>query len=155
MLAKTETGKTQELETMYNFVGLWRNQHGSEMNITSAENGRISGSFKTGVGAFDSEEEHALVGCTSGTLISFCVNFEKYNSLTAWAGQHTSPNGEDKIETMWHLARTLPDASDDLWAGIWTGSDTFHRVEFGLARILGDFDRPPFIPSYPFQVSKK
>ncbi len=155
MSVKIDVNASKQVHMPYNFIGLWRNQHGSEMNITKVENGAVTGTFKTGVGAHDSDEEYELTGFVSDALICFCVNFGKFDSLTSWAGQHTRPNGEDKIETMWHLAKTLPDKAEDLWAGIWTGADSFYRVELGSKRALGDFDRPPFIPSYPFQVSKK
>lgn len=151
------TEQREKAQDTYNFLGLWRNQHGSEMHIKVINNGMLKGTFKTGVGAHEPEEEHALTGFVSGPLVSFCVNFGKYHSLTSWAGQHTRPNGADKIETMWHLARTLPERTekDCLWAGIWTGSDTFCRVEMDSNRDLDLFDRPPFIPSHPLKVSKK
>lgn len=139
---------------VYNFVGRWRNQHGSELNIEQVQNGKIRGTFKTGVGAHEPDEEYELTGFVSGPLITFSVNFGKFNSLTSWTGQHARPNGEDKIETMWHLARILPEKSekDCLWAGIWTGADTFERSEKGAERLLERIERPTLYPSYPFAI---
>lgn len=146
----------EKAQTKCNFLGLWRNQHGSELNVTGTENGRITGTFKTGVGACDPEEEHDVVGFVSDSLICFSVNFGKYNSLTSWTGQHVPANGEDKIEMMWHLARTLPEklARDAFWTDIWTGADFFYRVDPFTMRNLDQFVRPRSAPSHPTSIAK-
>ncbi|MCA9800373.1 MAG: hypothetical protein KC777_00220 [Cyanobacteria bacterium HKST-UBA02] len=148
------TKKTRE---SVNFLGLWRNQHGSEVYLAAVENGLLTGTFKTGVGAHDPDEEFALTGFISDDLISFSVNFGKYGCLTSWSGQHTGGLDGPRIETMWHLARAIPEKLEarHLWAGFWTGADTFKRVEGEAKRDLNLFDRPTMSPSYPFKVSLK
>lgn len=140
-----------------NFLGCWRNQHGSELTIKTMKDGRIDGLFKTGVGAHDPNEEFAVTGFVSDDLITFSVDFGHYDCLTSWAGQMTNENGIERVYTMWHLARGIPENAEksSLWAGIWTGADTFVRAEDKDERNLALFDRPVFTPSYPFQVSKK
>lgn len=147
----------KESETAILFMGLWRNQHGSEVFIASVEDSRISGTFKTGVGAHDPDEVFDLTGFVTDDLIGFSVNFAKHGCLTSWSGQHTSQNGIEKIVTMWHLARAIPDSLEklSLWAGIWTGADTFVRHEKDGKRDLDLFDRPTLAPSYPFRISQK
>jgi len=141
----------------FNFFGRWRNQHGSEMNLTKFEDGKVSGTFRTGVGAHEPGEVHLLTGFVAGGLISFTVNFGKYDTLTSWTGQHNQIDGHDHIETMWHLARTIPENGrhDRLWAGVWTGSDTFNRIGDDSPLDHDISDRPMFIPSYPLKFSKK
>ena len=69
----------------------------------------------------------------------------------------TIANQEMNLESgLNFLGRWLPEKAEKnwLWAGIWTGADTFERFADGAMRRF-DFDRPMFMPSYPFQVSKK
>jgi len=157
MTVQVDSAKQEKAHAPYNFIGCWRNQHGSERNIKEIKDGKLSGTFKTGVGAHDPEEEFELTGFVSDGLIAFTVNFGKYNSLTSWSGQHSRSKASDKIETMWHLARTLPENAekDCLWAGVWAGADTFVRSKAGSPRNLEKIDRPPFVPYYPFHLSKK
>ncbi|MBP1686438.1 MAG: hypothetical protein H6Q33_2581 [Deltaproteobacteria bacterium] len=111
------------------FSGKWHNQHGSEMFLTVSDAGRVAGSFYTAVGSPNPVEEFPLTGFVCGDLISFAVNFGKYQSLTAWTGQHTVENGVEKVETVWHLAVNIEDSAEKawLWSGIRTGADTFVR----------------------------
>ncbi len=157
MKTQTKSTNKEKEHLKCNFLGLWRNQHGSELNITSTENGKLSGKFKTGVGACDSDEEHDVTGFVADGLIAFSVDFGKYHSLTSWTGQHVPENGEDKIETMWHLARTLPEKieKDAFWTGVWTGADSFYRVDPMVLRNLEALERPLLIPSYPLRAALK
>lgn len=154
---QTTKADREKVKNTCNFFGRWRNQHGSEMNLTEFEDGKIHGTFKTGVGAHEPGEVHELTGFVAGGLISFTVNFGKYNTLTSWTGQHNQHDGRDHIETMWHLARTIPENGrhDRLWSGVWTGSDIFSRIgdEINIDHELSD--RPMFVPSYPLKFSKK
>ncbi len=111
------------------FSGTWYNQHGSEMRLTVAADGKVTGTFHTGVGSPRPAEVFPLIGFVCGDLISFSVNFGKYQSLTAWTGQHAMEDGVETIETMWHLAINIEERAekDWLWSGIRAGADTFHR----------------------------
>ena len=111
------------------FSGKWHNQHGSEMTLTVAPDGKVTGTFHTGVGSPSPPEGFPLVGFVCGDLIAFSVNFGKYQSVTAWTGQHTIEDGVEAIESMWHLAINIEERAekDWLWSGIRSGADTFHR----------------------------
>jgi Avidin family len=111
------------------FEGVWENRLGSQMELSVAGN-TVSGTYRTNVGAPAPTEEFDLTGFVTGDLITFTVNFGKFGSLTAWAGQHTQPRpGEFEIKTLWHLARNIEDAKEpsDLWSGIWAGANTYVR----------------------------
>lgn len=155
-MQSTKTKRVKENDACH-LLGRWRNQYGSEMNLTKCEDGKITGTFKTGVGAHEPGEMHELTGFLAGKLISFTVNFGKYDTLTAWTGQYHKQEGRDRIETMWHLARTIPENGrrDRLWAGVWTGADTFCRVADDIIFDHELSDRPLFIPSYPLKFSKR
>lgn len=112
------------------FTGKWKNNLGSEMELEALTNGRVKGIYRTGVGQPAPTEEFELVGFASGDLLSFTVNFGKYGSLTAWAGQHTVENKVERIYTLWHLARNVKDAEEpkELWGAILAGANTFERA---------------------------
>lgn len=110
------------------FSGKWRNQLGSEMEIAVQPDHRITGVFRSGVGAVDPQREFPLVGFQSGDVMTFCVSFERFG-LAAWVGQHTTAGGVEQIVTMWHLAENVPEELERawLWSGVKAGSDTFVR----------------------------
>ena len=111
------------------FAGVWENGLGSEMEIAVNVN-QITGVYRTNVGAPTPSEEFDLVGFVTGDIITFTVNFGKYGSLTAWAGQHTEVSaGVFEIKTLWHLAKNVPDANEpeELWSAILAGANSFKR----------------------------
>ena len=110
------------------FAGVWKNQHGSEMTL-KVNNGAVTGEYRTGVGQPPPVEKFPLVGFAAGDLLAFTVNFGKYGSLTAWAGQHTLESGREVIHTMWHLAKNEedPDEPAKLWGCVLAGADRFIR----------------------------
>ena len=115
---------------LFDFDGRWYNQHASHMDIQVDKNGGVSGSYSTAVGAPGQEEEFQLVGFAAEDQISFTVNFGKYASLTAWAGQATEDADKNAvILTFWHLTKNIPDPAEpkNQWATVLTGSDVFKR----------------------------
>jgi hypothetical protein len=119
------------------FTGKWHNSLCSEMEIASVDlkAGTIAGTYRTGVGKPGPADVFPLAGFVNGDLIAFTVNWGKpisgqaVESLTSWAGQHTSAGSEEYIKTFWNLAVNAEDASeaDSLWRANWSGSDHFER----------------------------
>jgi hypothetical protein len=111
------------------FSGHWRNQRGSSIEIEVDDRGRVDGTFRTAVGTPSPQESFPLCGVAQGDLIAFSVCFGVHESVTAWAGQLTIVGGRERIETLWHLARNIPDEDEDrnLWAAILAGADSFER----------------------------
>jgi hypothetical protein len=108
--------------------GKWYNQHGSEIDLTIDEHGRIRGSFRSSVGFPDAKETFDVVGVSNGDLIAFVVSFGKYDSVTSWAGHVARLDGMQTLDCLWHMSVGLPPGSEQqLWRGIWSGADTFHR----------------------------
>ena len=118
-----------EASAKVDFSGCWKNQRGSSIELDVDDRGRVSGTFRTAVGAPSPEESFPLCGIAQGDLIAFSVGFGVHESVTAWAGQHTIVGGCERIETLWHLARNIADEDEDraLWSAILTGCDSFER----------------------------
>jgi hypothetical protein len=108
--------------------GIWHNQHGSELEISVAADGRLSGRFRSATGLPSVADESEVVGFVARDLVAFTVNFGNFDSLTAWTGHHVRGDDE-RIETLWHMCVILPvpDRSEDLWKGVWTGADVYRR----------------------------
>ena len=75
------------------------------------------------------------VGCGAGTpfplsgwwnnqAITFTVNWQQCNSLTAWTGHRTSAGGS-RIVTLWYLAVAGPPQ----WNSTVAGTDTFTQTQ--------------------------
>lgn len=112
------------------FAGRWKNQHGSSMELTVDGQGSVRGRFRTAVGVPSPGDAYPLCGFVQGDLIAFSVSFAPHDSVTAWAGQHTIVGGRERIESLWHLAKNIPDEDEarGLWSGILAGSDVFERA---------------------------
>jgi hypothetical protein len=126
-------------------AGTWHNQHGSELDLEIAPDGRISGTFRSATGLAKGARECPITGFASDDLIAFTANFGAYDSLTAWTGHIVVEAGETRIETQWQMAVALPKraAADELWKGVWTGSDLFRRGPSRLEKL------PAQMPSHP------
>jgi avidin family protein len=112
-----------------NFSGAWQNQHASVMQLSVEADGRVTGTFATGVGCPTPAEHFPVVGFVCGDLITFAVSFGTHRSMTAWVGQHTVEGGVERIDTLWHMVVDIEDAEEAawLWSGVRSGADTFVR----------------------------
>ena len=110
--------------------GTWYNQHSSELRIQVDPEGKINGSFRSGVGFPEAEEEFSLTGFAQGDLFGFTVSFEKYDSVTSWTGHSGVEDGKEVLSSLWHMSvGLLPGATGEgqLWKGVWAGADVFRR----------------------------
>lgn len=116
------------------YVGIWYNELGSCMEITSAQDGQLSGTYASAVG--DATKQYVLTGrydsSVAGKSISWTVNwknsYRNAMSTTGWSGQfQTSECGKPQILTTW-LLTAQTDPKDD-WNSTHVGMDTFTRQE--------------------------
>ena len=110
--------------------GIWYNQHGSELRVQVDGEGRIAGTFRSGVGFPQGEETFPVTGFAQGDLFGFTVSFGKYDSVTSWTGHSGFDNGEEVLSGLWHMSvGLLPGATGEgqLWKGVWAGADVFRR----------------------------
>jgi hypothetical protein len=110
--------------------GTWYNQHGSELRIQVDPEGKINGSFRSGVGFPEAGEEFPVTGFAQGDLFGFTVSFGKYDSVTSWTGHSGVEDGEEVLSSLWHMSvGLLPGTASEgqLWKGVWAGADVFRR----------------------------
>jgi hypothetical protein len=118
------------------WIGSWRNQYGSVLEITEESNGRIEGRFQSAVDGRIKGKQVAVVGVHQGDLISFIFNGAPYASfVVAWTGLLR----DGRIQTLFHSvasekltaeAEGSPARNKSLgtWEAISTGGDVFERI---------------------------
>lgn len=113
------------------FNGKWKNTLESVMEL-EVTNGKVTGTYRTAVGAPGKYEKFSLTGFVNGDLISFIVSWGRYGSMTAWVGQHTTDNDgkNPRIETMWQLVHNIAEKSEphSIWGAFSTGANIFSKV---------------------------
>lgn len=108
--------------------GTWHNEHGSQMTIEVDDEGRLWGSFRSGVGLAPNGERFDVTGFASGGLIAFSVDFSRYDTVTSFAGHYLIEEGRPVIRAMWLMSSSPGSAAQgEGWKCTWTGSDTFQR----------------------------
>jgi len=111
--------------------GLWVNEAGSAVELRVADDGSLSGHYRTELGQPDADSRFALTGWAQGDAVAFSVSFTGFGSITSWSGQLSEDDRGEFIRTLWHYTKDIPDAeeADDLWKTINTGFATFRRAE--------------------------
>ena len=110
-----------------NLSGEWTNRLGSTMNLKT-NGSKVTGTYRTAVGAPQESKEFPVIGVVNGDLLSFIVDWKEYGSVTAWVGQHTTgEKGTERIEAMWHLALNVAERQEEqsLWGSVMTGQNIF------------------------------
>jgi hypothetical protein len=111
---------------MSNLSGTWHSEHGSELHLEVDPDGRITGRFQTGVG-FGKDQSFEVIGRAQDELVAITVSFGAHGAITSWVGHLI--DAEARIEALWHMTVALPHPGrpDELWKGVWSGSDVFRR----------------------------
>ncbi|WP_245315461.1 avidin/streptavidin family protein [Bradyrhizobium neotropicale] len=106
-------------------VWTWTNQYGSTLTVNSYDQstGAISGTYTNkAANSCDQGAPQTMTGwlaqTSSGTAISFAVNFAGCGSTTVWTGQLNNASG---FQGLWLLSLAEPVA----WNGVSAGADTF------------------------------
>lgn len=114
-----------------NPVGMWRNQMGSRMNITSfnPSSGAIQGQYQTSSGGSGTYPLIGWVnsappapGMNNTVTIAFSVRWGQIGSITSWTGTCTDTPSGAGLRTLWQLSR--PNSQYD-WDHILAGADNF------------------------------
>jgi hypothetical protein len=111
--------------------GIWVNEAGSAVEIEVGEDGRLSGLYRTELGAPDAEEGFALTGWVQGDVVAFSVSFTGFGSITSWSGQVSEDEDGPFLRTLWHYTKDIPDAeeADDLWRTVNAGFAVFRPTQ--------------------------
>lgn len=107
-------------------TGLWHNQHGSEIDVNVHDDGRITGCFMVRLTDNEVGEIYTLSGFAREDLVTFCADFSKHGSMTAWVGQFTGDETQS-FETMWHMVVDTYGDKEKSWKAVLSGSDRFVR----------------------------
>jgi avidin family protein len=120
------------------WIGTWRNQYGSLLEITDESNWQIRGAFRTALK--DSRfygQTVPVFGAACGDVIGFTAAAE--GSLGAAAVSYTGIFRDGKLEALWHtVAGTVLTAEREgepakrqevgAWRAFGTSLDTFERI---------------------------
>ena len=109
------------------WVGKWKNQIGSEMDLKVAGSD-VTGSYTSADSSGGKPITGDLKGNVYGDLISFLVLWPG-GSMTAWTGQLVDDENAPRIKTLWHLVTDVPDPDEPkrLWTSTFAGADEFIR----------------------------
>lgn len=119
------------------WLGKWRNQYGSVVEITDEGDHRITGTFRT---ALEDSSFHGQVVTISGVHEGDCISFAGAGATPAgdMAVSYTGLLRDGRMETLWHVVADSvlaprEGAAPELRKGSWwramtTGADTFERV---------------------------
>jgi hypothetical protein len=109
------------------WVGSWRNQYGSELQIIEADQGVLSGYFRTALtdSAFFGHDL-SISGITRGPCINFAFGEESAGGATI--ASFTGTLLGDVIETLWFVVSHRPDRTEPWPHAVAVNHDTFTRV---------------------------
>lgn len=111
--------------------GTWYNQLNSRMDLTvDVATRAVSGTYYSSRSANDTPTEGKITGFVEKDIISFVVDWNKYESMTAWVGQLLDDGAGEYLHTLWHLVMNIPetDEKEDGWSDVLAGSDRFSRT---------------------------
>ncbi|MGJ8560442.1 MAG: avidin/streptavidin family protein [Litorimonas sp.] len=115
----------------HDLEGLWINEAGSAVELSVAEDGSLTGHYRTELGQPDADSQFALTGWAQGDVVAFSVSFTDYGSITSWSGQLSEDGDGEFIRTLWQHTRDIAedDEAEDLWRSITAGAATFRRAD--------------------------
>jgi avidin family protein len=108
-----------------NLQGVWQNELGSTMTITSFDGTTFSGTYASAVSSGGGSVSGTLAGTLAGDAVGFIVNWKPaFSSVTSWSGIVLTSGDALAIYSLWHLAST-PESDADYWESITAGADLF------------------------------
>ena len=120
------------------WIGTWRNQYGSVVEITDDSNGQIKGTFRTALADSSFHGQTVPVhGAAHGDVIGFTAATE--GTVGPAAVSYAGLLRDGKLETMWHTVAGATLTADregapaerkqvGTWRAFGTSLDTFERV---------------------------
>lgn len=110
-------------------LGVWQNELGSTMTITSFDGTTFGGTYSSAVSEGVGPVSGTLAGTLSGDAVGFTVNWAPtFSSVTSWNGLLLTDGDTLVIYSLWHLAST-PESEANFWESILAGADLFVQME--------------------------
>ena len=111
--------------------GRWQNESGSELEVLAVSDGQLRGRYRTDLGAPEETSWFPVTSSVNGDQLAFVVSWGEHASLTAWVGQRVGEGDDERLRTLWHLTRDVPDAEEqeDIWSSVINGFAVFRRVK--------------------------
>jgi hypothetical protein len=107
------------------WTGTWRNQYGSIVTITSDEQGRIEGWFRTAIPTSPfAGSDVPVTGRHRGAAIAFVCGTDS-DSDAEVVVSYTGKLDYGRMETLWFVV----DGTSDWWTSVTTNHDTFERAD--------------------------
>ncbi|MBS0364057.1 MAG: hypothetical protein JSR98_22005 [Proteobacteria bacterium] len=105
-------------------MGVWVNELGSTMTVTTVNGAVFSGSYQSSDGN-GGQVTGTLNGVVSGETLAWTVSWQPaVDSTTAWSGKFLVDDNDDVyIYTLWYLSEGDQDAP--VWQSFLAGQDTF------------------------------
>jgi hypothetical protein len=101
-----------------NWIGSWKNQYGSVLEITKQEGDKLEGTFESAVDKTTHGQKLEVCGyCNENLIAVTCTGGDHVVSYTGMFYQ-------GKMETAWHVVT----AGNDWWASVKTNVDTFEKI---------------------------
>jgi hypothetical protein len=109
--------------------GVWQNELGSTMTITSFDGTTFGGTYSSAVSDGQGPVSGTLAGTLSGDAVGFTVNWAPtFSSVTSWSGLLLADGDTLVIYSLWHLASTQ-ESEANYWESILAGADLFIKME--------------------------
>ncbi|MBS02586.1 MAG: hypothetical protein CMQ24_07755 [Gammaproteobacteria bacterium] len=121
---------------MQPLTGTWRNQNGSELQLTETADGALEGRFLSRKGRAAAGTRYAVRGVRNGGVAAFFVNFreagENLGSITSFSARLIDGPDGRTLHTVWTLAREYQDPAriepTQAWNAFLTNADVFSEV---------------------------
>ena len=105
--------------------GVWQNELGSTMTITSFDGKTFGGTYASSVSSEGGPVAGILAGTLAGDALGFTVNWSPtFSSVTSWNGLLLTDGDTLVIYSLWQLAST-PESEANYWESIQAGVDLF------------------------------
>lgn len=109
--------------------GVWQNELGSTMTITSFDGTTFGGTYASAVSSGPGSATGKLAGTLADDAVGFTVNWAPtFSSVTSWNGLVLTDGESLVIYSLWHLAST-PESEADYWESILAGADLFIQMQ--------------------------
>jgi len=89
--------------------GVWASKGGSRLELSIAEDGRVTGQYCTVHGRAAPDEIYPITGFANHEMIGFVCSWGPHISVSTWCGRWGMDDGKECLNVVWHLGRQFSD----------------------------------------------